>query len=50
MIFVKQKENQAKKQLPINKVEDVEFSQELADQEDLEALKRAQEADRRQQS
>lgn len=45
-----EKKNQGKEQLPINKVEDVEFSQDLADQEDLEALQRAQEADRRQEN
>jgi hypothetical protein len=35
--------------LPVGKKEDVEFSRELADNEDLEALKRMEAADRRQQ-
>lgn len=41
----------AKKQnkLPVEKQEDVEFSRELADQEDKEAVKRMQAADQRQQ-
>ncbi|MFC6332048.1 YfhD family protein [Paenibacillus septentrionalis] len=42
-------QEQRHKNLPVNKVEDVEFSRELADQEDLEALERAEKADRRQQ-
>jgi len=37
------------KQLPIGKNEDVEFSRELADEDDLEALERMEAADRRQQ-
>jgi len=41
--------NQEKK-LPIAKNEDVEFSMEMADQEDLEALERMKAADRRAQS
>jgi hypothetical protein len=41
---------QAKRKLPINKNEDVEFSRELADQEDKEAQARADKADQRQQS
>lgn len=35
--------------LPIAKNEDVEFSEALADEDDLEAMKRAEEADRRQE-
>ena len=45
----KKEERQHEKQLPLNKVEDVEFSLELADTEDLEALKRSQQADKRQE-
>jgi hypothetical protein len=37
-----------KEKLPIGKNEDVEFSKELADREDLQALKRANRADRSQ--
>jgi hypothetical protein len=37
------------KMLPVGKKEDVEFSRELADQEDMEAVKRMEAADRRQQ-
>lgn len=37
----------ATKQLPDGKNEDVEFSMEAADEDDLEALARAQAADRR---
>ncbi|MBN2983289.1 MULTISPECIES: YfhD family protein [Cohnella] len=33
--------------LPVASAEDVEFSQELADEDDLEAQQRAEEADRR---
>lgn len=33
--------------LPISRNEDVEFSMELADEDDLEALERAEAADRR---
>lgn len=36
-------------ELPVAKKEDVEFSKELADQEDLEALERANQADARQE-
>ncbi|CAM3438192.1 YfhD family protein [Marinicrinis lubricantis] len=36
-------------QLPIGKNEDVEFSIEAADEDDLEALKRAEAADARQE-
>lgn len=35
--------------LPIGKNEDVEFSEELADEDDLEAVKRAEAADNREQ-
>jgi hypothetical protein len=38
-----------KQALPAGKNEDVKFSMELADQEDLEALNRAQKADQRQE-
>jgi hypothetical protein len=41
----KQKNNQ----LPVEKNEDVEFSRELADREDLEAVARAESADERQE-
>lgn len=44
------KDNKSKKKLPVNKVEDVEFSTELADQEDLEAQERSKQADKRQES
>lgn len=37
------------KHLPVAKSEDVEFSAELADADDLEALERADEADCRQE-
>jgi hypothetical protein len=40
----------ANKQLPIDKNEDVEFSWELADEDDREAVRRAEEADRRQEN
>jgi len=35
------------KRLPIASAEDVEFSEELADEEDKEAMERAEAADRR---
>lgn len=41
--------NEKSKQLPIAKNENVEFSKEVADQEDFQALKRAQRADHRQE-
>lgn len=44
------KQNQTEQQLPVNKVEDVEFAMENAAQEDLEALARAEQADQRQES
>lgn len=37
------------KELPTSRVEDVEFSMDLADAEDMEALERAEQADRRQE-
>ncbi|CAG7634634.1 YfhD family protein [Paenibacillus allorhizosphaerae] len=37
------------RKLPIAKQEDVEFSAEAADRDDLEALERAEEADARQE-
>jgi hypothetical protein len=39
-----------KSKLPITKGEDVEFSKEAADAEDLEAVERAEEADHRQEA
>jgi hypothetical protein len=41
--------NELKKQLPISKNEDVEYASELADGDDIEAVNRAHEADRRQE-
>jgi hypothetical protein len=41
-------ENEERK-LPVAKNEDVEFSRELADEEDLEALERMEAADARQE-
>lgn len=38
-----------KEQLPIEKNEDVEFSKEVADREDINAVKRAHRADNRQE-
>ncbi|MCT2536161.1 YfhD family protein [Aquibacillus koreensis] len=38
---------QNKEKLPVEKAEDVEFSYELADSEDLEAVERMNKADRR---
>ncbi|OXM86126.1 YfhD family protein [Paenibacillus rigui] len=46
----KEQFQQNHRQLPIAKNEDVEFSSEAADNEDLEALERSKEADARQQS
>jgi len=43
-----EKQSQASK-LPISKNEDVEFASERADEDDLEAVMRAKEADRRQE-
>lgn len=42
-------ERDDRRKLPVGKNEDVEFSRELADQEDMEALERMEAADRRQQ-
>jgi hypothetical protein len=39
----------AKEKIPVIKAEDVEFSRELADRDDFEAIKRARRADRRQE-
>ncbi|WP_371320131.1 YfhD family protein [Chengkuizengella axinellae] len=39
---------ESNKNLPISKNEDVEFSEELADEEDMKAQERAAEADHRQ--
>lgn len=47
---MKNNEKETNKQLPINKSEDVEFSLDQADQEDLEALERSQKADDRQET
>ncbi|MBP1156355.1 MULTISPECIES: YfhD family protein [unclassified Paenibacillus] len=41
--------NNAQNELPIAKNEDVEFSSELADAEDMEANRRAEAADSRQE-
>ncbi|MGU3473920.1 YfhD family protein [Paenibacillus sp. D51F] len=43
----KHRDQTGNKDLPLGKSEDVEFSRDLADREDLEALQRAEEADRR---
>jgi hypothetical protein len=43
------KETNEGKKLPIAKNEDVEFSRERADQDDLEAVERMEAADQRQQ-
>ncbi len=40
---------QSNKQVPVEKNEDIEFSRELADQEDMEAVARAESADERQE-
>jgi hypothetical protein len=47
--FVKES-NQRNKKQPIAKAEDVEFSMELADEADVEALERMRAADQRAQS
>lgn len=44
------RQSQSHQKLPIAKNEDVEFSLELADEDDLEAQGRAQQADQRAQS
>ncbi|HZG76911.1 MAG TPA: YfhD family protein [Paenibacillus sp.] len=41
--------NEQARRLPVAKNEDVEFSRELADEDDLEALERMHAADRRQE-
>lgn len=46
---MKMKKKSEPYQLPIVKSEDVEFSMELADHDDLVALQRAKEADSRQE-
>ncbi|WP_081824065.1 YfhD family protein [Paenibacillus sp. UNC451MF] len=45
----KQQSNQQNQKLPVAKNEDVEYNAEFADEEDLEALERAEQADSRQQ-
>jgi len=46
----KQNQNEMQKNLPINKIEDVEFSMDQADQDDMKALERSEQAERRQES
>ncbi|WP_282941444.1 YfhD family protein [Paenibacillus sp. RC67] len=46
----KQQSNQQNQKLLVAKNEDVEYNAEFADEEDLEALERAEQADSRQQS
>jgi len=46
----KQNQNEQQKKLPINKIEDVEFSMEQADHDDMKALDRSEQAERRQES
>ncbi|WP_408635325.1 YfhD family protein [Paenibacillus selenitireducens] len=48
--MARNKDEQAKHQLPISKNEDVEFALEAADEDDLEALERAKAADARQEN
>jgi len=43
----RQDENESPQSMPTASAEDVEFSEELADEDDLEAQQRAAEADRR---
>ncbi|CDN42159.1 MULTISPECIES: YfhD family protein [Paenibacillus] len=43
----KHRNQNGNKDLPLGKSEDVEFSRDLADRDDLEAMQRAEEADRR---
>ncbi|MDQ1912897.1 YfhD family protein [Paenibacillus sp. GD4] len=45
----KKQQNERSRQLPIAKNEDVEFSAELADADDMEAAERGDQADARQQ-
>lgn len=40
--------NGKKRKLPVAKAQDVEFSMDAADQDDLEAIERAEAADKRQ--
>lgn len=47
MSFRKKQQGQNDEQLPTARAEDVEFSNELADENDREAQRRADEADRR---
>ncbi|WNR46362.1 YfhD family protein [Paenibacillus roseipurpureus] len=42
--------NQANRNLPVAKQEDVEFSSEVADRDDFEAAERAEAADQRQEN
>ncbi|MDF2927505.1 MAG: YfhD-like protein [Paenibacillaceae bacterium] len=42
------RQNGATKQLPVAKAQDVEFSMDQADDEDLEAMERAEACDKRQ--
>lgn len=46
----KQQSYQHNQKLPVAKNEDVEYNAEFADEEDLEAVERAEQADARQQS
>ncbi|URN93960.1 MAG: YfhD family protein [Candidatus Pristimantibacillus lignocellulolyticus] len=49
-VIILNKDNEQKKAIPSSKNEDVEFAIDQADQNDLEALKRAEAADQRQES
>jgi hypothetical protein len=46
----REQQEERDKKLPIAKNEDVEFSMEAADEEDIEAVKRMEAADSRQES
>lgn len=48
--MAKDNERSERKKLPIARSEDVEFSMEQADDEDLEALERMEAADKRQEA
>ena len=48
--MIKKNKSETINKLPIGKEEDVEFSQELADQDDCEAQERAAQADERAQN
>ncbi|WP_079910568.1 YfhD family protein [Paenibacillus sp. 32352] len=50
MMSGKKQPLQSNKKLPVAKNEDVEYNAEFADEEDLEARERAEQADARQQS